>query len=178
LNPALLLRKCKVCGKEFKIRPIEFLSGKIRKHCSVECRKRRNVMACKACGKEFEYPRGQSKHRKYCSVACYQRSTWASGIELLVEEILKEYGIEYKAEVALGNYSIDFVLPRLNIALEVDGSYWHGTSGKLKSRVKTREKKDRLITEAGYRSVKVSEEELKEEPERKVLKNILASLQV
>ena len=177
LNPQLLLRKCKTCGKTFRIKPIEFLSGKIRRHCSVECRRRRDVMTCEGCGQEFEFKRSEASHRKYCSMACYRRSRWTSSLELLVEEILKEYQIEYRREVALERYSIDFVLSHFNIALEVDGAYWHTTLEKMGARQKGRERKEQLIFDAGYSLIRLSGDDLKDQPEIKVVKSIFAALQ-
>ena len=177
LNPKLLIRKCKTCGKTFRIKPIEFLSGKIRKHCSVECRRRRGVMTCEGCGQEFEFQLSEASHRKFCSVACYRRSRWASSLELLVEEILKEYQIDYRREIAVGRYSIDFVLSHFDVALEVDAAYWHTTLEETETRQKGKESKEQLIIEAGYALVRLSQSELKDHPERKVLKSIFAALQ-
>ena len=134
-------------------------------------------MTCEGCGQEFEFLLSEASHRKFCSLACYRRSRWASSLELLVEEILKEYQIDYQREVAVGRYSIDFVLSHFDIALEVDGVYWHTTLEETETRREGTERKERLIIEAGYTLVRLSQAELKDQPERKVLKNIFVALQ-
>jgi very-short-patch-repair endonuclease len=96
----------------------------------------------------------------------------ASSIEMLVEEILKEYGIAYEVEIPLENFSVDFVLPQFKIAIEVDGDYWHRPGHRTEST----EKKEVLIRNAGYVLVRISQSELKNQPERRVLKRIFAAL--
>lgn len=166
-----LIRTCETCGQTFRFSPGEFLSGKARRHCSMKCRERRKIMICETCGKEFE--RQQNENRRYCSRACYHRSRLASQPEMLVEWILKEHGIEYETEWPIGIFHVDFLLPKLRIALEVDGGYWHDE----KERPVSRAKKERLIRERGLTLVRIPEVHLKKNAEREVLRPIMRAVQ-
>ncbi len=89
---------------------------------------------CELCGGNY---RGKScviKNRKYCNRKCagLANAGKSSGtnkntsIELLVEEQLKRWDLEYDKHIPLckiGN--VDFFLPRHNIIIECDGDYWH-----------------------------------------------------
>lgn len=74
-------KKCKICGKKFRIHPCE----KERKYCSYKCywnsirgkeiptRQKRVEIKCLICGKNFK--RFQYRiNRKYCSRKCYDQS--------------------------------------------------------------------------------------------------------
>jgi very-short-patch-repair endonuclease len=60
-------------------------------------------------------------------------------------------------EFQIGRYSIDFFLPNLNIALEVDGKYWHQN--------KTRDqKKNQYLADRGLKVVRISDTEIESAP--------------
>jgi very-short-patch-repair endonuclease len=43
----------------------------------------------------------------------------------MVREELEIIGLPYEQEVECDRYSIDFVVPSLQLAIEADGTYWH-----------------------------------------------------
>jgi len=68
-----MIRICKICGKEFKIRPAKIKIGK-GKYCSNDCYYKSKIVdkitiLCKACNKKFKVIPSQI-NRKYCSIKC------------------------------------------------------------------------------------------------------------
>lgn len=51
----------------------------------------------------------------------------------MVGNYLTQAGIDYIEQVRMGKFWVDFLLPDRRIALESDGTYWHG-SQKVKER--------------------------------------------
>ncbi len=43
----------------------------------------------------------------------------------MAAELLSCLGLPYQSEVPLSRYSVDFFLPDYNLAIEVNGEYWH-----------------------------------------------------
>jgi len=64
-----------------------------------------------------------------------RRILWASqarkckkkrtSIELIVDSWLKEFGVEFQAQVQMGRWIPDFYIPSLSVVVECDGDYWH-----------------------------------------------------
>lgn len=53
-------------------------------------------------------------------------------IELKIEEILKEYLIDYEKQKYIDKFIYDFYLKKLNTLIEVNGDYWHANPNKYK----------------------------------------------
>lgn len=70
-----MMKKCRQCGKEFKVWPSE-IKRENRKYCSRQCssraRRTRIVVICQQCGKKFEVWPSDVKagNGKYCSMQC------------------------------------------------------------------------------------------------------------
>jgi len=63
----------------------------------------------------------------------------------------KQLGVAFKRQQPVGKYIADFVAPSVKVIVEVDGGY-HA------SRAAADERRDRYLTRAGYRVVRVSAE--------------------
>lgn len=56
------------------------------------------------------------------ALKCRKKRT---SIELIVDDWLKEFGVQFQAQVSMGRWILDFYIPSLNVAIECDGDYWH-----------------------------------------------------
>jgi very-short-patch-repair endonuclease len=65
-------------------------------------------------------------------------------------------GIQYESQVQIGRYCIDYILPSLNVALEVDGSYWH------RKRPEADKRKDKYLSSKGFNVVRINQSECKD----------------
>lgn len=81
-----------------------------------------------------------------------------SSLEYVVAKTLATLGVEFKEQVRIGVYLCDFVVG--NVVLEADGAYWH----TLWSRPETEPRRDARLADLGYRVVRLSERELREDP--------------
>lgn len=135
--------KCERCGKVFKGE-----HGRTRRHCSEKCRRPPHYTNCLNCDKRFRHIPG--RERRFCSFHCYRAYQGETKPEKKVREILEQLGIKFKQEFPVGRYSIDFMLIDHNIALEVDGVYWHPDPEKDKRRAKQIESK-------GYKVLHISD---------------------
>ena len=65
-------------------------------------------------------------------------------------------GFRFKQEMPLGSFRLDFVIPALGLAIEVDSRRWHNhPSRQRRDRIK-----DRLAVEAGLKLVRVRQPDL------------------
>ncbi len=69
------IKKCEVCGKEFKVSPSQNHVRSCSYECGYKIRKIANkvdwvVKACKTCGTEFSRPPSIAKNQVYCSYDC------------------------------------------------------------------------------------------------------------
>jgi very-short-patch-repair endonuclease len=76
-------------------------------------------------------------------------------LEKSIRQILDGAGIRYIQEAPIGRYSVDFLLPDLRIALEVDGVYWHQDGARDKRKTVFLERK-------GWAVARVTDSELDE----------------
>jgi len=63
-------------------------------------------------------------------------------LEIACEDTLQEFGIPYQKQIAVGKFTVDFMLPR-NFALEADGWYWH-------QNVTKEQRRDAYLQKHGY----------------------------
>ena len=144
------IRVCEVCGKRFNAAPWDIRNGRIRRHCSKICQRRRIIRECRTCKVPFESL--ASLNQIYCSVACYRRFQGESQLEAMVREELQFLRVNYEQEVQLGRWAIDFVIDH-RIAVEVNGGYWHDSK-----KVKARDHKKKLeIRRAGYSYLRLTQ---------------------
>ena len=74
-----------------------------------------------------------------------------------MRQALEVAGIDYKQEVKIGPYYLDFLLPDMGIVIECDGVYWHNVPGV---REKDR-RKDKFLESRGYKVYRFEEDEIK-----------------
>lgn len=136
---------CGTCGKIYYIYPswkteINFCSNKCRAvgrkgRPNVKNSKPKIVKICLYCKKEFQVTPSQ-KDKVFCSMTCrnyfyiehphYCGVKRPTNIELLMDEILKQIGINYTSQQPIRTICIaDFALLDKNIVIFVDGDYWH-----------------------------------------------------
>lgn len=110
---------------------------------------------------------------KFCSASCRasyfirQQGGKRSSLEVTVEKVLKDAGIPFSAQHRLGKWLIDFYLPEQNIAVEVDGDYWHS----LPETVERDLRKDANLRSLGVRVVRLKESDIKASP-KAILKEL------
>lgn len=138
---------CKRCGKVFRAE-----SRLNRHYCSEECRRPPKVTECRNCGKEFRHV-PSDEDRQFCSFSCYRTFHGETIPEKSVRQVLESLQIHFMQEAQMGRYSIDFLLPELRIALEVDGIYWHRNT-------KRDERKTRYIESHGWRVCRITDSEI------------------
>jgi very-short-patch-repair endonuclease len=134
---------CLRCGNQFTA------TNAARKYCSELCRRPIHNIACAHCLKIFRIGPSDTK-RLFCSFACYRRFRGETQLEKVVRLELERLKIGFRQEAKMGRYSVDFILPDANIALEIDGNYWH--------RNKARDaRKNTFLCGAGLTVIRVSE---------------------
>lgn len=162
-------RVCETCGTEFSIFPRDVRSGKTRRHCSSACRKRRVTLRCQTCGRRFSRKRTEASRSRFCSVRCYRRSTGETSIEKAIRLCLRDSGIPFEAEAKIARWSVDFLVASRWV-VEADGAYWHA-----KPSVRARDtRRDTQMARLGYRVVRLSEPDIRRDPEC-VIRALLAS---
>lgn len=158
-----IVKICITCGKEFEVPPS---LGHLAR-CSFECGREPHFKPCEVCGTTFQVKTGRLDSAKYCSKACYAID-WVKNLrkrmrlngptkpERKVRDALDQLGIQYVAEKRFKTYLVDFFLPDHDIALEVDGDYWH----TLPSSKDRDARKDKFLCRKGYRVVRIWESEI------------------
>ena len=92
--------------------------------------------------------------RQFCTFSCYRAYQGETSIERTVRLALDSLGVEYEQEFPVGRRSIDFYLPDLNSALEVDGQYWHQDESKERRRDITLENQGINVIHLGEADIK------------------------
>ena len=83
-------------------------------------------------------------------------------LETMVAEAMNKAVMTFRREEQIKNLSIDFVIPREKVAIEVDGTYWHETLAEKDPSIVERERrKEQAIKDAGYTLIRFSEQELR-----------------
>lgn len=138
---------CKRCGKKFTAN-----GKKFRAYCSEKCYRPPVFFSCLQCKKKFRSVPTSS--RRFCSFACYRRFRGETGIEYKVRLALKTLGVEATPKAQVGRWEIDFLVVKDQIAIEVDGVYWHRDKEKD-------DRKDSRLLALGLRVVRVREGPIK-----------------
>lgn len=138
---------CERCGKVFRAE--KHLN---RRYCSEVCRRPPKYINCRNCGKEFRTLPGD-KDRQFCCLACYRKYQGETLLEKTVRQILDSIELRYVQEAMVGRYSVDFLIPELRVALEVDGDYWHRDASRDA-------RKTKFLVRKGWSVIRVSDTEL------------------
>lgn len=78
-------------------------------------------------------------------------------IELIVQNLLKEKGIDFEVQYPLINKYLGDIFIKPNIVIEIDGTYWHS----LPKSILRDQEKDKNLIEAGYKIIHLQEELIK-----------------
>ena len=189
---------CDYCGKVHyrypsRIYPTNFCSPECRNKGNANNRIGKIISSemvdCKECGKPFKAYKSRVKDglTKFCSAECWHK--WdakqksnpehikqmmskmeslkgGSGIERKVESWLNERKIDHERQKQIGEFVVDFVVG--NIAIEVNGCYWHGCKHCYPSPNETQKKRRRrdvillrTLNAAGYKVVFIWEHDVK-----------------
>lgn len=166
---------CAHCGTAFNATEPEIARG--RKYCSKACVddvkrgivgsehplfKPKVPMACEMCGRVVDVKPSLVSRFRFCSRRCtgaWVATNWprTSSIEYALRDELDRRGVKFVPDFALGPYSIDVAFPESRLAVEVDGSYWHGLN---KQGPKDRAK-DEHIRASNWRIVRLTEPEIR-----------------
>lgn len=162
--------KCESCGKSFDAAPAR---AKVARFCSWECTSawkrtirgaahpltvEKPLMPCEMCGKIVAVKPSLVSRFRFCSRRCagaFVATTWprTSSIERALHEELAARGVAFVTEHRVGQFAVDIALPELRIAVEADGTYWHGRPAQ----VAKDERKDRWLTQRGWTVLRLSE---------------------
>jgi len=113
------------------------------------------------CTKHGEFTQIAKDHLRGCG--CPKCSNQISKYEEFIKKYLEKNDIKYKERDRdlIKPYEIDFLLPEYNIAIEINGVYWHGEqSGKDKHYHKN---KTNMCKNSGHRLIHFFEDELQKE---------------
>lgn len=134
----------------------------VSKYCSPTCyqeaQQERTEQRCDNCGQMYMVTLSElKKGSRFCSRICWKRFNGETSIEKMVRLALLELDIAFEQEKHLGRFHIDFYLPECNIALEVDGAFWHN---KLKAILRDT-RRDAWMLSQGIFTVRIKEKDLK-----------------
>lgn len=178
-------RVCQQCGKPFTIIPSAFNRPgyDMGKFCSRECQveRKRQIrgdahplkvpyvqLTCQWCGKTYEQKPSVAPKSRFCSRSCH--GAWVAhnigrketSIEAAIRLLLDQMGIRYIQECKIGFYTCDFVIESSHLAIECDGTYWHGIA-KVFRRDR---RKDTFLASKGYRVLRLPESLIKSDLEQ------------
>lgn len=97
-----------------------------------------------------------------------------TSIELMIADALTALNIEYEPQYRISRFTVDFFVPALSLAIEVQGDYWHANpkiyAGKplYKAQIRTRERDKRkrayFAIHPEYRFVELWESDIRASP--------------
>lgn len=129
---ATTYKRCDRCGDIFT----DSIGN--RSHCSEECRRPPVTIDCLHCGKTVRIV--PATRKRFCTVRCYMAYDGETIPEQNVRLSLSALGVTFEQEGRIEGLStrrkkgVDFLLPELRIALEVDDPYWHAKTGARDAR--------------------------------------------
>lgn len=176
LRREVITKKCKYCGKKIELTPSQI--GR-KKFCSVECAdkykstligednpryepNKRVEKICEWCGEKFKILKSRLKREdrndgKFCSRQCTaawinrNRQNRVSKLEKGFAKNLRDEGLEFETQFPIKGFSIDIAFPEKEIAVEVDGEYWHS----LPNVIEKDKRKDKRLKNKGWKVVHV-----------------------
>lgn len=92
---------------------------------------------------------------RHPNVVMAQRG-FISSIEKKVKELLDAIGIAYTQQHPVDRFFVDFAIPSLMVAIEVDGNYWHKDNQRDLDR-------QRIIEDKGWHVVRFREDQINED---------------
>lgn len=159
-------RFCQQCKKAFSIT----FNNPDQVFCSQECgyksQRRRVTYTCVSCQKEFTIKR-RKIDPKYCSQECHIRASASKKAELPTDieremgRLLTQMRVAFWEQYPVKWYTIDFYLPKYEIAIECDGDYWHSMPKAL---IRDRQKST-YLTNKGMLVLRFSGQKIKTELE-------------
>lgn len=163
---------CAYCGETFLRPPWRHTT-----HCSGKCAKRNAAqsvvgeshplykpkvqMACEICGelrmvKPSLVGRFRACSRRCASILGQQAFPRISTIERAMSDAFAAIELAPETQFTVGPYIVDFAFPDAMIAVEADGTYWHGRPSQI---VKDRQK-DGFLNSKGWLVVRLTEESI------------------
>jgi len=97
--------------------------------------------------------KGIAKYRRELGKKFARKGAGQTGIERKMQAILDDIGVSYIPEYNIGRYIVDFAIPSLSLAIEVDGKYWHQDTEKDRIR-------QLKIEEKGWDVLRFGEDEI------------------
>lgn len=179
---ALITTACLTCGTPIVRTPYQ----RHGTYCSIACRPKKgeNLVTgpCERCGEPFTKPAWRMKLQRFCGNRCATitrieegpaigymanklRTGYRTDIEALAEAALIAVGANYRFEMKVGRFLIDFALPDLGVGLECDGWFHVATTERDALR-------DTYLLDRGWRIVRVVDRDLR----RDALASILAAI--
>jgi very-short-patch-repair endonuclease len=128
---------------------------------------------CPICGKIWREPSQRMREGKTCSKICSSIKGYLSGdrketgIELKLQELLTEMGIEFVTQKPILGITIADLFVAPNVAIFADGAYWH--QDKLRDEEKTNK-----LKKHHYVVLRLEEEEINKDIEEVKKKVTLA----
>lgn len=99
--------------------------------------------------------------------------------ERAVQTILTKLGIGYTTQYQVETKFYDIYIPKLNLLIEVDGTYWHAKDIEYSKMNKIQQKsylndkiKDGLATKHGFKLIRIWEDEISVEKIRALINEI------
>lgn len=170
-------KACAYCGEPFKCPPW----NPVIAHCSVKCAKmheaqtkrgvnhplykEKTAMTCEVCGKVCMVKPSLVSRFRACSRRCacvlgHQAWPRISSIEKAMHDAFLAIGLTPAAQYTVGGWVVDFAFPGARLAVECDGTYWHGTPHQqLRDR-----QKDASLKERGWHILRLSETDINASP--------------
>ena len=160
----ILSGRCKQCNKKISTHN-EFCSTS----CAVDFQwsnldpEERQKMVFKANKKTREkikngdHPFIDLEVRKKAAIALGKTNRGGSFAERKLAFAMSELGIQFEKQTPALKYFIDFTIPEHNIAIEVDGVYWH------KNREKQDQERQTELEAQGWEFIRFTDEEIKED---------------
>lgn len=110
---------------------------------------RKNPQRSEWCKKYYEeHP---EKHPNFIMAS----KGYETSIERIMRQALESENIEFEAQYPVKRYFIDFAIPSRNLAIEVDGAYWHDKERDAQ--------RDAILTANGWRVLRFSEHRVRKE---------------
>lgn len=147
---------CKLCKSEF------FRKASCKRpnlYCSKSCSDKAKItkvdLVCNQCHSVFAVIATRQFTAMFCSRRCKVHFRGETSLEKSIKSGLETLHLLYLQEFPVGNgasnYSVDFYLPSLKIALEADGVYWH------KDRAEHDSKRDSYLLTRGIKTIRITD---------------------
>lgn len=153
-------RICIVCGFSFERCPSVIAKGDGR-FCSQACAhayqmQQRIQCTCLHCGRQFEVVPSDLNYRtpRFCSATCNRKYVGETAPEQRMRNTLERLALRFEAQFPFLRYHLDFYLPEHQLAIEVDGTYWH------KKHPERDAKRDATLLSHGIRTIRFAETEI------------------